>query len=199
MAGNGSRSKWLSAMTLLLCGLLAGCGAAEPTVTTAPAPTQPPAPTAFTSPLEGAAGSSTTFESPLAEPTATTSVGTTKPLSPIPTGTPDPGLTPVAIANAELAPDREVITIKNVSAVDQDIGNWFLFNVQNEPSFRFPEGLVLEPGEAIEVYSAVPEEEVPEGALFWTEERIWHAFPADVMLLNSVTRLMFHYTGYEEQ
>jgi len=100
---------------------------------------------------------------------------------------------------AEIETDREVITIKNVSSVKRDIGLWTLFNLKGGPPFHFPEDLVLQPGESAEVYSAVREEQVPEGAFFWTAEKIWHEFPADVLLVNRVTRLMYWYVHYGDR
>jgi hypothetical protein len=100
----------------------------------------------------------------------------------------------VVIAEAEIGPDREVVTIKNVSETEQDISKWTLFNRDRMPLFVFPDGFMLQPGETTQVYSAVSEAEVPDGALFWTEEKIWLEFPANVMLLNRQMRLVYWHT-----
>lgn len=187
-------------LLLLACSLLASCGQATPTaVAPEPEATASPTSDAYTSPVEGASDGSSTLDSPLAEPERTSAVIIVQPETPIPTGTPDPDYTPVAIVQVELTPEREVITIQNVSSDEQDISSWILFNLNNEPSFRFPEGLVLQPGESVQVHSGIPEGDVPGGALFWTRDRIWFGFPAEVMLLNSVTRLMYRYTAHGDQ
>jgi predicted small lipoprotein YifL len=170
----------------LLAILLAGCGQPEPTE--APPPTETTAPTA----------TDTTFESPLATATATPNVVILDPsASALPTGTPNPDRTPVAIVQAEIEADREVITIQNLSNEAYDISGWVLFNLNADKTYRFPDGLVLEPGDSVQVYSAVPEVEVPDGAYFWTEDKVWTQFPADVLLLHNNTRLMYWYVAYK--
>ena len=179
------RFRVLLAAMLLLTGLLVSCGGQEPSATPPPAASQTP--------------TSTTFTSPLTEPSATPVMVLPEVSgSPSPTGTPDPVRTPVAIVQAELLPDREVVTVQNVSAEDQDIGGWVLFNLESTPVFRFPDDVVLKPGDSVQVYSAVAEEDVPEGAYFWTSDKVWHKFPANVMLLNKATRLMYWYVAYGE-
>ncbi len=193
------RALALIVAALLLGALLGGCGEATPTGLDQPVVTEEPTSTPLDSPpldapLPEPSGDSTTFESPPTLPSATTLVRTTTPLTPIPTGTPDPDRTPVAIVMAEIEPDREIVTIKNVSKMEQDISGWSLFNLASEPVYQFPEGLVLQPGESVQVYSAVSEGEVPQGAFFWTEEKIWQELPADVLLLNLGSRLVFWYS-----
>lgn len=169
---------------VLLAMLLAGCGQAEPTE--APPPTDTPAPTA----------TETTLESPLA--TATSNVVILDPsASALPTGTPNPDRTPIAIVQAEIEADREVITIQNLSNEEYDISGWILFNLNADETYQFPDGLVLKPNDSIQVYSAVPESEVPAHAYFWTEDRVWTQFPADILLLHSNTRLMYWYIAYQ--
>lgn len=180
---------------LLLASLLAGCGTEAPTELPPPTATEqqaeatePATDTTFDSP----------FDSPLTEPTSPPAAVEIDPgATPSPTGTPDPGYTPVAIIMAELEPGREVITIQNISMVDQDISGWTLFNLDAEPTFRFPGNLVLKPGDTVQVYSAVSEGDVPEGAYFWTEDKMWTKFPADILLLNQVTRLVYWYVAYD--
>lgn len=178
---------------ILLISLLAGCGSetptdAPPSTEALPAPaTEPATDTTFES----------AFDSPLPEPVASPPVGQVEPgASPSPTGTPDPGITPVAILLAQIEPDLEVVTVGNISMVDQDISRWSIFNLEAEPVFRFPENTVLKPGETVQVYSAIPESEVPEGSFFWTEDKVWLKFPADVLLLNQGTRLVYWYVAY---
>ncbi len=187
MFTNKSRFTFLAMAVVLLMGLLAGCGGTpQPAATLQPEPTNAP--------------TETTLTSPLSEPTATPPAAVLPPnSSPSPTGTPDPNRTPVAIVEAVIEPDREIVSIENVSQVDQDISGWVLFNLEANPVFRFPENTVLKPGERVQVYSAVPESEVPAGAFFWTEEKVWTTFPADILLLNKATRLMFWYVAYGEQ
>ena len=182
---------------LLSSSLLAGCGEpkAQPqaTETAQLAATQTPQPQATQTP------ETTTFTSPLAAPTASPAFVLTPPLTPMPTQTPDPARTPVAIVNAEIGPDREVVTIQNISAVEQDISGWILFNLVGDPTFNFPDNLVLQPGQSVQVYSAVPQDQVPRGAFFWTEEKVWNEFPANVLLLNRITRLMYWYVSNGNQ
>jgi len=143
----------------------------------------------------------TAFTSPLAEPTTASLTVQPKALAPPPpTGTPDPNRTPVAIVRADIRPDREVVTIQNISTDEQDVSGWILFNLSDDdPVFRFPDGLVLAPGDTVQIYSAVSEEDVPEGAYFWTTEKVWHNLPADVLLLNKATRLVYWYVAYGEE
>jgi hypothetical protein len=186
LAGKKSRLVLILIAALLPMSILLSCGSPEPTATPQLKPPQ--------------SSTETTFGSPLAEPTATPAiVGIPSSASPSPTGTPDPNRTPVAIVQAELEPDREVITIQNISQVDQDISGWTLFNLEAVPVFIFPENVVLKPGETVQVYSAVSESEVPAGAFFWTQERIWTEVPANVMLLNKATRLVYWYVDYADQ
>jgi hypothetical protein len=171
---------------LLLAGLLAACGG-EPTLV----PTQPPT----------QAPTSTTFTSPLPQPTATSLavVLTLEPATPMPKDTPHPDRTPVAIVKAVIEPDLEIITIKNISSEVYDLSGWILFNMAAQPVFRFPEGVTLQPGDSVEVYSAVAEADVPEGGLFWTEEKVWAELPANILLLNQNTRLMFWHVHYGDE
>ncbi len=178
-----ARFRFSLAVMLLLASLLLSCGGAEPTETALPAATHTP--------------TTTTLTSPLAEPTVTPEIVLPK-ASPAPKDTPDPARTPVAIVQAELLPDREVITIQNISDQDQDISGWVLFNLDSEHVFRFPDDVLLKPGDSVQVYSAVAEENVPEESYFWTSEKIWNKFPANVMLLNKATRLMYWYVAYGE-
>lgn len=174
---------------LLSSGLLAACDSRE-TAETSPLAT-PASQGEPTTPPVG-----TTLTSPLGSPTLTPAFVLTPPAAPNSGNELDPARTPVAIANAAIGPNREVVTIKNISDVEQSIGGWVLFNVAGGPAFRFPDDRVLQPGEAVEVYSAVTEDQVPDGAYFWTEEKIWNEFPADVLLLNNITRLMYWYVSY---
>ena len=183
MSVSHTRFRFLLVAMLLVSSLLLSCGGPEPTDTAQPAPTHTP--------------TTTTLTSPLAEPTATPEIILPDPgASPSPTGTPDPARTPVAIVQAEILPDREVITIQNVSDQDQDLSGWVLFNLESEHVFRFPDGVLLKPGDSIQVYSAVAEGDVPEGAHFWTTDKVWPKLPANVLLLNKATRLMYWYVAY---
>lgn len=177
-----TRFRSLLAAMLLLASVLLSCGGAEPTETALPAPSQTPTTTTLTSPLE--------------EPPAKPEIVLPE-ASPAPKSTPDPARTPVAIVEAELLPDREVITLQNISDQDQDIGGWVIFNLESEHVFRFPDGVVLDPGDSVQVYSAVAEGDVPEGGYFWTTDKVWNKFPANVMLLNKATRLMYWHVVYE--
>jgi len=162
---------------LVLSVVVVACGAVSPT------PSE--------SPLQ-------TVVSPMERPTSSPTTAATAPPAQHgqqePTATPDPNRTPVAVVDAEIERDREVITIKNVSDTEQDIGKWTLFNREREPLFIFPDKLVLQPGESVEVYSGVPEDEVPEEGYFWTAEKVWLQFPANVMLLNRRMRLVYWHT-----
>lgn len=182
--------KFLVIAAWLLSGLLVGCSNSEPTETALVSVI----PTATLAPE--ASATSEAFTSPLGE--ATPVIVAPEPgSSPSPSGVPDPERTPVIIAQAEITPDREVITIQNITSEPQDIGGWTLFNLEGGPAFRFPEGRVLEPGETAQVYNAVSEAEVPEGAYFWTTEKVWPEIPANVLLLNHATRLMYWHVVYE--
>ncbi len=185
-----ARFKFLVIAAWLLSGLLVGCSSSEPTETALVSVI----PTATLAPE--ASATSEAFTSPLGE--ATPVIVAPEPgSSPSPTGVPDPERTPVIVAQAEITPDREVITIQNITSEPQDIGGWILFNLEGGPAFRFPEGRVLEPGETAQVYNAVSEAEVPEGAYFWTTEKVWPEIPANVLLLNHATRLMYWHVVYE--
>ena len=179
------RPSFLLVVMLLSSSLLLSCGEADPTATTQPVVPATPTTAALTSPL--------------AEPTATITIVLPElQASPVPKDTPDPARTPVAITQAELLPDREVVTIQNISNQDQDISGWVLFNLESDHVFRFPEDIVLKPGDSVQVFSAVAEEDVPEGGYFWTQDKVWNKFPANVMLLNKATRLMYWYVAYGE-
>lgn len=193
---------------LLLSSLLSGCDGVDSAEVAQLGATESATSAVFESPLSEPTATSTTvkaqpssestiLQSPLSEPTATPAVVEAQPPSvPSMTATPDPDQTPVAIVSAEIGPNREIITIQNISSSDQDISEWILFNLDAEDVFRFPENLVLEPGEVVRVYSAVAENEVPESGFFWTEETVWESLPADVLLLNQATRLVYWYVHY---
>jgi hypothetical protein len=169
---------------VMLGGLAASCGEVSPTPSPPPEPTQVP--------------TSTTFTSTLPQPSPTMGEFLSVPPAPPPAqSTPDPDRTPVAIINAEIGPNEEVVTIQNISSSDQDISGWILFNLAGAQTFRFPDALVLQPGDSVQVYSAISQDQVPDGAFFWTEEKVWQEFPADILLLNSVTRLVYWYVAYE--
>ena len=179
---------WRLVRTVLVLALLASfaaaCGQPSPT------PSQPPEPTQ--------APTSTTFTSPLPQPSPTMDEFLSVPPAPPPANsTPNPDQTPVAIVDVQIGPEREVVTIENISSSQQDVGGWILFNLASDRTFHFPDGFVLEPGDSVQVYSAVPQDEVPDEAFFWTEEKVWQDFPADILLLNDVTRLVYWYVAYE--
>lgn len=186
-----SRFKYLLIAAWLLSGLLVGCSDSEPTDTALVS-------VVATATLEAPEASPTSeaMTSPLGEPTPVI-VAPEPGSSPSPTGVPDPERTPVIIAQAEIKFDREVITIQNITDEAQDISGWILFNLEGGPAFRFPEGRILEPGETVQVYNAVSEPSVPEGAYFWTTDKVWPELPANVLLLNKATRLMYWHVAYE--
>jgi hypothetical protein len=193
---------------LLLSSLLSSCDRADSTEAAQPGATEWATSAAFESPLSELTATSTSveaqsssepsvFRSLLAEPAASPmAVELESPSVPSITATPDPSRTPVAIVSANTGSDPEIITIQNISSSDQDVSGWILFNLDSEDVFRFPENLVLEPGEVVRVYSAVAENKVPEGAFFWTEETVWEGLPANVLLLNRATRLVYWYVQY---
>ena len=186
MVGEKTKFTLILMVTLLLTSIVVGCGQSEPTAAPQPGPTDRP--------------TGMTFTSPLSTGIATLAIVVTPPsLGPAPTGTPDADRTPVIIRMAEIGPEREIITIQNISQVDQDISGWALFNPVAKPVFTFPENVVLKPGESVQVYSATTKANVPEGAYFWTEQKVWTEFPGDVLLLNKITRLMYWYVVYDGQ
>lgn len=186
-----SRFKYLLIAAWLLSGLLMGCSDSEPTDTALVSVVA-----TATQEAPEASPTSEAMTSPLGEPTPVI-VAPEPGSSPSPTGAPDPERTPVIIAQAEITPDREVITIQNITDEAQDISGWILFNLEGGPAFRFPEGRILEPGETVQVYNAVSEQSVPEGACFWTTDKVWPELPANVLLLNKATRLMYWHVAYE--
>jgi len=133
---------------------------------------------------------------PVSSPSAPTStkISVNRPAKPIyPTDMPNPEIAPVIIASVTVdGSGHEVVVVTNISSVPQDIGNYSLYNPRLKRHFDFPKGLVLAPGESIEVHSGPGASHIKAG-FFWTEERLWTQRNEDVLLLNPAGRVVFWY------
>lgn len=111
--------------------------------------------------------------------------------------TPDPEYYPVAISGVWIGVDgHEVVTVTNISQIEQPIGLWSIQNQDTWGFFNFPADLVVPPDASVRVHSGIPEDQivVSDTDLYWSSERQWvrqGLDSLDVLLLNQAGRIMY--------
>lgn len=122
-------------------------------------------------------------------------VSTEEQLSGVPpvTDTPDPAISPIIISEVITQGEVEVITIKNISNVEQNLRGMALLNPVTMEHVFLPEKTLL-PGDSFKVYNGPDVGKVSDG-IKWLGEPVLRQ-PGDyIVLLNPAGRAIWYYVN----